>query len=685
MSIQNKELNIKRNSLDYIITDILPVELSDRFTYIYFYDFLNSKSKILNKEIESIKSAKNENKELFRNSKWSSMPLKYTISKDGTSEREMSLLQPIAALILYVFITLYQKEMLTLLNKNAVFSIRYQKKNNNLYYKKRNKTTVEYFSKKFNENGLEMNDVESIEKSGMYFSVGPYSSLTSFYKSDKWFLMASKYKFFIHTDYKDCFGSIYTHDYDWILGKDVNDTKKFSNSSIYRTIDRILMEINNKTSNGIVVGPEASRMFAELLLQYIDMEVYNNLLNHKILRDTNYNIYRYVDDLYIFADSDITAHLIYKTYADVARKYLLNLNDKKYYEHMIPFEFNDWINETYVLTNRICGSIFKSRSEYESEEKEENKYILKSNTLSRSKSNYKRQINSLICKYYENRNRISSYILSSMINHVSNSKKRVSIFKKPIKEKNVFSFIEFVLYIYSIFPNYNNTQKLLMIISYVNDELDIVSNGKLQGLFNRYSFVFDKANINDIVNLILFCKQANIEIPYMQEKSLEKILNEKDDPILWASYLLYAEYDSNYFSRIKIIVNDKLNENIRSILIPGSAYMYREFWWVLIFNKAKYTSKRGVNHQYISDNNQNLINNLLDEMKTSDGSNSSKIPDLIIEFMQTKNHENDTSFDKNIFFNWNMDDDDYLSRLTFKTKERTYFMNGNSREVFFDY
>ncbi|MCH4013391.1 MAG: RNA-directed DNA polymerase [Solobacterium sp.] len=423
MSIQNKELNIKRNSLDYIITDILPVELSDRFTYIYFYDFLNSKSKILNKEIESIKSAKNENKELFRNSKWSSMPLKYTISKDGTSEREMSLLQPIAALILYVFITLYQKEMLTLLNKNAVFSIRYQKKNNNLYYKKRNKTTVEYFSKKFNENGLEMNDVESIEKSGMYFSVGPYSSLTSFYKSDKWFLMASKYKFFIHTDYKDCFGSIYTHDYDWILGKDVNDTKKFSNSSMYRTIDRILMEINNKTSNGIVVGPEASRMFAELLLQYIDMEVYNNLLNHKILRDTNYNIYRYVDDLYIFADSDVTAHLIYKTYADVARKYLLNLNDKKYYEHMIPFEFNDWINETYVLTNRICGSIFKSRSEYESEEKEENKYILKSNTLSRSKSNYKRQINSLICKYYENRNRISSYILSSMINHVSNSKK----------------------------------------------------------------------------------------------------------------------------------------------------------------------------------------------------------------------------------------------------------------------
>lgn len=32
--------NIKRNNLDYLLTDILPTELSDRFTYSYFYEFL---------------------------------------------------------------------------------------------------------------------------------------------------------------------------------------------------------------------------------------------------------------------------------------------------------------------------------------------------------------------------------------------------------------------------------------------------------------------------------------------------------------------------------------------------------------------------------------------------------------------------------------------------------------------
>ena len=29
--------NIKRNQLDYLLTDILPNELSDRFTYSHFY------------------------------------------------------------------------------------------------------------------------------------------------------------------------------------------------------------------------------------------------------------------------------------------------------------------------------------------------------------------------------------------------------------------------------------------------------------------------------------------------------------------------------------------------------------------------------------------------------------------------------------------------------------------------
>ena len=47
--------NIKRNNLDYLLTDILPTELSDRFTYSYFYKFLLSKSDEIDDIIQCLK------------------------------------------------------------------------------------------------------------------------------------------------------------------------------------------------------------------------------------------------------------------------------------------------------------------------------------------------------------------------------------------------------------------------------------------------------------------------------------------------------------------------------------------------------------------------------------------------------------------------------------------------------
>ena len=83
------------------------------------------------------------------------------------------------------------------------------------------------------------------------------------------------------------------------------------------------MNINARTSNGIVVGPEYSRMVAELLLQAIDKDVYNMLLNECYDAGEHYNVYRYVDDIFIFAETEGIANHIVELYAEAARKYLL--------------------------------------------------------------------------------------------------------------------------------------------------------------------------------------------------------------------------------------------------------------------------------------------------------------------------------------------------------------------------
>lgn len=74
--------NIKRNNLDYLLTDILPTELSDRFTYSYFYEFLLSKSDEIDDMIQRLKETKAKPDGLFKGKEWASMPLKYSIMKD---------------------------------------------------------------------------------------------------------------------------------------------------------------------------------------------------------------------------------------------------------------------------------------------------------------------------------------------------------------------------------------------------------------------------------------------------------------------------------------------------------------------------------------------------------------------------------------------------------------------------
>ena len=661
--------NIKRNQLDYFLTDVLPAELSDRFTYIYFYKYLLEKTDDIQSMIKHQIKAKNENnaKGLFKESKiWRSMPLKYTIMKQLHNEREISLLQPIAAVELFLFVSVYQKELLSILDKNAIFSLRYHRRNNDLIYKNTKKSVIKYFSDLQSEM-----DKEILEQTGMFFDIGPFRSIAQFTSSEEWFVLNSKYKYFVRTDYKSCFDSIYTHTFNWIIGKDVNDTKKFNNGSIYSSIDRILMNINASTSNGIVVGPEFSRMVAEILLQTIDREVYSMLLNREVIVGVNYNVYRYVDDLFIFAESEKLANTIVDLYAEVARKYLLFLNESKLYKSKVPFVLEEWLNDTNLFTNRTSSLLFRSKEELqvlvkENAEKNSNEihikgfmpYLLKAYNLKNSKSNIMNRLNELICKHESKTRTITAYFLGMMLNKVSTNKDQTRIFREGVSENMVYKFLELIFYAYSYFPNYANTQKLLAILSYVRDEYDIFEHKEiLQKLINRYAFVFDKGNLNDIINLILFCSQAKIEIPFRQEEMLVERLREKDDPILWASYLLYARYSKKYYKEIRDEIGQILQEQIAAIVQKESIFTYREFWWILVFNKA----------DCLASEEQKTIDQLIADMKTTTDSSAGAILGRIFkEYLLNSPIQ---------FFEWDMNKRDFLRNFTFMTKERSIFRN----------
>ena len=107
-----KNTNIRRNQLDYLITDTLPVELPELYSLHRFYQYLLEKEPANNLKFarQALIERKHKNeRKLFNGSIWSTTPLKFKIQKNQKTTRTLSLIQPLSAINLYLFIDLYQK------------------------------------------------------------------------------------------------------------------------------------------------------------------------------------------------------------------------------------------------------------------------------------------------------------------------------------------------------------------------------------------------------------------------------------------------------------------------------------------------------------------------------------------------------------------------------------------------
>ena len=205
---------LERNKLDYILTDLLPVEISELFSFSQLYTFLLKKEnqKILDALIQEIKQNKAQSSSRMFENGWSTKPLKYKILKGTDTMREMSVIQPFSALNLFLFIECYQKEILNYFEKHHDYSIRYHKKSTDLYYKAKSGRVTQYFQDQSFRAGH-----GAIQQAGNYFKIGPFESINSFADSRVWRMCNFKYKYYAKLDYKACFDSIYTHAFTWII------------------------------------------------------------------------------------------------------------------------------------------------------------------------------------------------------------------------------------------------------------------------------------------------------------------------------------------------------------------------------------------------------------------------------------------------------------------------------------
>lgn len=184
---------------------------------------------------------------------------------------------------------------------------------------------------------LFFNEYENLKT---YFSYEKYSNIYKFYEDYRYQRAEKKFKHLVKFDLQSCFDSIYTHTISWATAGGADKVKVlpgYHGSWVGDAFDNLMQSINARETNGIVIGPEFSRIFAEIILQYIDQKVEQELLGKDLRQKSSYECYRYVDDYFLFYNDEKDRNLFMESLTKWLKEFKLQISPSKTEEFERPF------------------------------------------------------------------------------------------------------------------------------------------------------------------------------------------------------------------------------------------------------------------------------------------------------------------------------------------------------------
>lgn len=190
---------------------------------------------------------------------------------------------------------------------------------------------------------LEKNEYESLRS---FFKYEKYKNINEFYESYEYLNAEKSYNHLLKLDVSKCFDSIYTHSIAWAIQGKTYAKKNISLDSFSKSIDKLMQYANYKETHGIPIGPEFSRIFAEIIFQRIDNNLEGEL--EKCGFTNKCKIYRYVDDFFLFYNDESVIKYVVDLLRRILHEYKLNLNDEKAKQYDRPI-----ISEKTIADRRI--------------------------------------------------------------------------------------------------------------------------------------------------------------------------------------------------------------------------------------------------------------------------------------------------------------------------------------------
>ena len=143
-------------------------------------------------------------------------------------------------------------------------------------------------------------------------------------------------KYSVHADISTCFPSMYTHSIPWALvGREAAKSNR-DEAEWFNDIDAACRHVKAGETHGLLIGPHASNLVAEIILTTVDRR----------LRDKKFNFIRNIDDYECYVESHERASLFLTTLEFELRQFDLSLNYKKTFIRELPSGVvENWINQ----------------------------------------------------------------------------------------------------------------------------------------------------------------------------------------------------------------------------------------------------------------------------------------------------------------------------------------------------
>lgn len=356
--MKRKKIKLHYKKERVVFSDVLPYELPITFTNRFFYRFLvkngveytitinkkesnklkwNSNASVGVRQILAIlfnKQIHSGDKELNIRKDYT-IPFSYRILHKQGKYRELAIIHPAEQIKMVAFYEKY-KSLILYYCQQSRFSLRHPNAVACYFYYRDNLHHT-LLGKRSDNVELFFNEYENLKT---FFSYKRYTQLYRFYEDYRFQRAEKKFYNLQKFDIQSCFNSIYTHSLAWATNGGKSVYKQFFNGedgTMGSIWDRLMQRMNYNETNGIVIGPEFSRIFAEIIFQYIDRCVENDLLAKGFRFNIDYECYRYVDDYFFFYNNPDVLNAANESYARHLNEYKLRISKEKTEDFVRPF------------------------------------------------------------------------------------------------------------------------------------------------------------------------------------------------------------------------------------------------------------------------------------------------------------------------------------------------------------